>query len=65
MSGRYVSVIFDVDETSNAYRYTVDALEHAIADRAAPVDVVVQGTDAIGDLGAWVLLGPGEPISRT
>ena len=56
-----LSLLIDLPETDPSYRYTVDALEHAISARRAPVDVVIARSDAIGRLGDGVFIGPGSP----
>ena len=51
----------DLGEADLSYRLTVAALDHAIAYRDLPVDVVVERTDSIGRLGHGVMIGPGSP----
>jgi hypothetical protein len=51
----------DLGEADPSYRLTVAALDHAIAYRDLPVDVVVERTDSIGRLGHGVMIGPGSP----
>ena len=51
----------DLGEADASYRYTVAALQHAIAHRGHPIDVIVERTDSIGPLGHGVMIGPGSP----
>ena len=58
---RVITVLMDLPERNDSHRYTIDALDHAIAATSSDVTVRVVHTDAIGDLGHGVVVGPGSP----
>jgi CTP synthase (UTP-ammonia lyase) len=58
---RVITVLMDLPERDASFRYTVDALEHAIAAAAADVEVRIVHTDEIDLLGRGVVIGPGSP----
>jgi CTP synthase (UTP-ammonia lyase) len=51
----------DLPEENDSFRYTVDALDHAITGASADVVVHIVRTDQIGRLGNGVVIGPGSP----
>ena len=51
----------DLSEEDASFRYTCDALDHAVAAASADVMVRVVHTDAIDALGDGVVIGPGSP----
>ncbi len=58
---RVITVLMDLPADNESHRFTVDALDHAIAALDAPVSVRVVHTDAVDDLGDGVVIGPGSP----
>ncbi len=58
---RAITVLMDLPADNDSHRFTVDALDHAIAALDAPVSVRVVHTDAVDDLGDGVVIGPGSP----
>ncbi|HMK13307.1 MAG TPA: hypothetical protein VK461_17085 [Acidimicrobiales bacterium] len=62
---RSITVLMDLPEENDSYRYTVDALEHAIAAVGAPVSFTIVPSDAMGGLGTnsgeGIVIGPGSP----
>jgi CTP synthase (UTP-ammonia lyase) len=58
---RVITVLMDLPEANDSFRYTVEALDHAIVASHADVAVRVVPTDAIGELGHAVVIGPGSP----
>lgn len=58
---RVITVLMDLPEANDSFRYTVEALDHAITASRVDVAVRVVRTDAIGDLGHGVVIGPGSP----
>ncbi len=58
---RVITVLMDLPADNDSHRFTVDALDHAIAALDAPVSVRVVHTDAVDDLGDGVVIGPGSP----
>jgi CTP synthase (UTP-ammonia lyase) len=56
-----ITVVMDLPPAKASHRYTVDALEHAIAALGVDVSFVVTGSDAVGSLGDAVVIGPGSP----
>jgi CTP synthase (UTP-ammonia lyase) len=58
---RVVTVLMDLPEKDPSYRYTTEALAHAIDAVDATVRVDVVRTDAIDQLGDAVVIGPGSP----
>jgi CTP synthase (UTP-ammonia lyase) len=58
---RVITVLMDLPSDNESHRFTVDALDHAIAALDARVEVHVVPTDTIGALGAGVVIGPGSP----
>jgi hypothetical protein len=51
----------DLDASDPSYRFTVDALGHAVGRDGRDVSVDVVRTDSIGRLGHGVMIGPGSP----
>jgi CTP synthase (UTP-ammonia lyase) len=58
---RVITVLMDLPEQDASFRFTVDALEHAVAASSADVSVHITHTDAIATLGHGVVIGPGSP----
>jgi CTP synthase (UTP-ammonia lyase) len=58
---RVITVLMDLPADNDSHRFTVDALDHAIAALDAPILVRVLHTDAVDDLGDGVVIGPGSP----
>ena len=58
---RAITVLMDLPADNDSHRFTVDALDHAIAALDAAVSVRVVHTDAVDDLGDGVVIGPGSP----
>ena len=58
---RSITVLMDLPDDNESHRFTVDALDHAIAALGAPVSVRVVHTDAVDTLGDGVVIGPGSP----
>ena len=56
-----ITVLLDLPPAQAFHRATVAALDHAVRASGAAVDVRVVRTDAIGDLGHGVVIGPGSP----
>ena len=59
--GRAITVLMDLPADNESHRFTVDALDHAIAALDAPVSVRIVHTDAVDVLGDGVVIGPGSP----
>jgi CTP synthase (UTP-ammonia lyase) len=58
---RVVTVLMDLPESNDSHRYTVSALEHAIAWSGAAVTFEVVRTDSHPRLADGVVIGPGSP----
>lgn len=58
---RVITVLMDLPEENDSHRYTIDALDHAIAATSTDVTVRLVPTDSIGELGHGVVIGPGSP----
>ena len=58
---RAITVLMDLPADNESHRFTLDALDHAIAALDAPVSVRIVHTDAVDDLGDGVVIGPGSP----
>lgn len=58
---RTVTVLMDLPESNDSYRYTVAALEHAIARSRGAVTFEVVHTDSHPRLADGVVIGPGSP----
>ena len=61
---RAITLLMDLPADNDSHRFTVEALDHAIAVLDAPVSVRVVHTDAVDDfddLGDGVVIGPGSP----
>ena len=58
---RSITVLMDLPAGNASHRFTVDALDHAIAALDAPTSVRVVHTDAVDALGDGVVIGPGSP----
>jgi CTP synthase (UTP-ammonia lyase) len=58
---RAITVLMDLPAEDESHRFTVAALDHAIAALDAPVSVHVVHTDAVDTLGDGVVIGPGSP----
>jgi CTP synthase (UTP-ammonia lyase) len=58
---RVITVLMDLPESNDSHRYTVAALEHAIAATKADVSFRVAPTDSRAQLGDGVVIGPGSP----
>ena len=60
-----ITVLMDLPVDTPVYRYTIDALDHAIAALDARASVVVYRTNEIGAIGDAVAIGPGSPYRDT
>jgi CTP synthase (UTP-ammonia lyase) len=58
---RAITLLMDLPPDNDSHRFTVEALDHAIAALDAPVRVRIVHTDAVDDLGDGVVIGPGSP----
>jgi CTP synthase (UTP-ammonia lyase) len=58
---RVITVLMDLPSDNDSHRFTLDALDHAIAALDAPVSVRVVRTDEVDALGDGVVVGPGSP----
>ena len=58
---RVITVLMDLSEQDASFRYTCDALDHAVAATSPDVMVRVVHTDEIDALGDGVVIGPGSP----
>ena len=58
---RAITVLMDLPESNDSYRYTLTALEHAIAAAQVDLTVTVARTDSRPDLGDGIVIGPGSP----
>jgi CTP synthase (UTP-ammonia lyase) len=58
---RLVTVLMDLPADDPSHRFTIEALDHAVATTGADVQVAVVRTDALGSLGDGVVIGPGSP----
>ncbi len=58
---RVITVFMDLSDQDASFRYTVDALEHAVAATSADVSVHITRTDEIDGFGHGVVIGPGSP----
>lgn len=70
MRSLVVSVLIDLPPDHRYHAATLAALRHASEHRAAPIEIRVVPTDAIGDIdlvaspGSAVVVGPGSPYSE-
>ncbi|MGD9749596.1 MAG: hypothetical protein AB7W59_01230 [Acidimicrobiia bacterium] len=56
-----ITVLIDLPATQRFHRSTVDALQHAIDEGGHDAVISVLRTDAPGELGDAVVVGPGSP----
>ena len=57
-----ITVLLDSEPTARFHQATINALRHAIDSSSIPdTRIQVVNTDAIGVIGAGVVIGPGSP----